>query len=81
MVTGAITSKTMADGRPGARRRERTCRSRSRGPAFSSVTCAAQKFNRGAELCVAPGCAHNVHLEKPALFNRVVGDFLLAGEP
>jgi pimeloyl-ACP methyl ester carboxylesterase len=36
---------------------------------------------RGAQLCIAPGCAHNVHLEKPDLFNRVVGDFLLAGEP
>jgi pimeloyl-ACP methyl ester carboxylesterase len=80
MVTGAMTSKTIADGRPSARRL-RTCRSGSRGPAFSSVTCAAQKFNRGAELCVAPGCAHNVHLEKPALFNRVVGDFLLAAAP
>jgi len=30
------------------------------------------------QLCVIPGCAHNVHLEKPALFNRVVGDFLLS---
>jgi 2-hydroxy-6-oxonona-2,4-dienedioate hydrolase len=36
---------------------------------------------RGAQLCVLPGCAHCVHLERPDLFNRVVGDFLLAGEP
>jgi pimeloyl-ACP methyl ester carboxylesterase len=36
---------------------------------------------RGAALCVAPDCAHNVHLEKPGLFNRVVGDFLLADAP
>ena len=40
-----------------------------------------QRGIRGAELCVAPGCAHNVHLEKPELFNRVVGDFLLAAAP
>jgi pimeloyl-ACP methyl ester carboxylesterase len=31
---------------------------------------------KDAELCVAPGSAHNVHLEKPDLFNRVLGDFL-----
>ena len=31
---------------------------------------------RSAALCVAPDCAHNVHLEKPELFNRVLGDFL-----
>lgn len=29
-----------------------------------------------ASLAVVPGCAHNVHLEKPDLFNRLVGDFL-----
>ncbi len=29
-----------------------------------------------AELAVVPGCAHNVHLEKPDLFNRIVEDFL-----
>ncbi|WP_282605511.1 alpha/beta fold hydrolase [Pelagibius sp. Alg239-R121] len=27
-------------------------------------------------LAVVPGCAHNVHMEKPDLFNRLVGDFL-----
>ena len=27
-------------------------------------------------LAVVPGCAHNVHMEKPALFNRIVEDFL-----
>ncbi len=31
-------------------------------------------------LAVVPGCAHNVHMEKPDLFNRLVGDFL-AEEP
>lgn len=31
-------------------------------------------------LAVVPGCAHNVHLEKPDLFNQLVGDFL-AEEP
>jgi pimeloyl-ACP methyl ester carboxylesterase len=34
---------------------------------------------RDAQLCIAPGSAHNLHLEKPELFNRVLGDFLLAG--
>lgn len=28
-------------------------------------------------LAVVPGCAHNVHLEKPDLFNRLVADFLV----
>ncbi|MDH3581030.1 MAG: alpha/beta hydrolase [Hyphomicrobiales bacterium] len=27
-------------------------------------------------LAVVPGCAHNVHMEKPDLFNRIVEDFL-----
>jgi pimeloyl-ACP methyl ester carboxylesterase len=27
---------------------------------------------------VVPGCAHNAHLDNPELFNRIVGDFLLA---
>jgi|GEM_PF-66756 len=31
---------------------------------------------KGASLAVVPGCAHNVHLEKPALFNALVDDFL-----
>ncbi len=29
-----------------------------------------------AQLSVIPGCAHNVHLEAPHLFNRIVVDFL-----
>ncbi|MDU9005297.1 alpha/beta fold hydrolase [Sedimentitalea todarodis] len=29
----------------------------------------------GANLAVIPGCAHATHLEKPGLFNRVLGDF------
>ena len=29
-----------------------------------------------ANLSVMPGCAHAVHLEKPGLFNSVLGDFL-----
>ncbi len=29
-----------------------------------------------ARLCILPDCAHNVHLEKPDLFNQVVADFL-----
>ncbi len=28
-------------------------------------------------LSVVAGCAHAVHLEKPDLFNRLLGDFLL----
>ena len=33
-----------------------------------------------AGLAVVPGCAHAVHLEKPALFNQLVLDFLCAGD-
>lgn len=29
-----------------------------------------------AQLCMVPGCAHGVHMEKPSVFNRVVLDFL-----
>ncbi len=29
-------------------------------------------------LAVMPGCAHNAHLEKPALFNMIVDEFLSA---
>lgn len=32
-----------------------------------------------ARLCVVPGCAHNVHLERPELFLSVVLDFLTEG--
>jgi pimeloyl-ACP methyl ester carboxylesterase len=31
----------------------------------------------GADLAVVPNCAHNVHLEKPNLFNSLLADFLL----
>ena len=31
----------------------------------------------GSALAVIPGCAHNVHMEKPQLFNLIVEDFLL----
>jgi len=30
----------------------------------------------GADLAVVPNCAHNVHLEKPAIFNALLTDFL-----
>ena len=36
-----------------------------------------QALPRG-QLCIAPRCAHAVHLEKPRLFNSVVADFLAA---
>jgi len=29
-----------------------------------------------ANLCVVPGCAHNVHLEQPAIFNAILSQFL-----
>jgi len=29
-----------------------------------------------ANLCVVPGCAHNVHLEQPAIFNAILSEFL-----
>jgi pimeloyl-ACP methyl ester carboxylesterase len=32
----------------------------------------------GCRLAVVPGCAHNVHMEKPAIFNAIVRDFLCA---
>ena len=32
----------------------------------------------GSGLAVVPGCAHAVHLEKPALFNALLRDFLAA---
>lgn len=31
----------------------------------------------GAQLCIIPGAAHGLHMEKPELFNRVLLDFLL----
>lgn len=35
----------------------------------------------GARLCVLPGCAHGAHMEKPALFNQIIEEFLSrAGE-
>ncbi len=33
---------------------------------------------RGASLSVIPGCAHAAHLEKPGLFNTLLGDFFAA---
>ncbi len=30
----------------------------------------------GCRLAVVPGCAHNVHMEKPQIFNAIVRDFL-----
>lgn len=32
----------------------------------------------GADIAVVPGTAHNVHLEKPPLFNMLIADFLAA---
>ena len=34
----------------------------------------------GAALRVVPDCAHNLHLEKPALFNEILQDFLSRSE-
>ena len=34
-----------------------------------------------SRLAVVPGCAHAVHLEKPALFNALVSDFLTEAAP
>lgn len=34
----------------------------------------------GADLAVIPSTAHNVHLEKPQLFNTLVADFLALGD-
>lgn len=35
----------------------------------------------GADLAVVPGAAHNVHLEKPRLFDALVADFLASQSP
>lgn len=32
---------------------------------------------RRSERAIVPGCAHNVHMEEPELFNRIVRDFLI----
>jgi len=32
---------------------------------------------KGADLAVVPNCAHNVHLEKPSIFNALLADFLV----
>lgn len=34
---------------------------------------------RDSKLCIVPDCAHNVHLEAPEVFNRVLSKFLLTG--
>lgn len=31
---------------------------------------------KGSRLCIAPGCAHNVHLERPEFFAHAVREFL-----
>jgi 2-hydroxy-6-oxonona-2,4-dienedioate hydrolase len=33
----------------------------------------------GSRLCIVPGCSHGIHLEKPDVFNKVVGTFLSSG--
>jgi 2-hydroxy-6-oxonona-2,4-dienedioate hydrolase len=33
----------------------------------------------GSSLAVVPGCAHAVHMERPEVFNLIVGDFLRQG--
>lgn len=35
----------------------------------------------GAQLAIVPGCAHNVHLERPELFNALLTTFLTALRP
>jgi pimeloyl-ACP methyl ester carboxylesterase len=45
----------------------------------SSELIAPQSLWQGISdsyLAVIPGCAHNAHMEKPALFNMIVDDFL-----
>ena len=32
-----------------------------------------------SRLCIVPGCAHNVHLERPELYSDIVLDFLTTG--
>ena len=44
-----------------------------------TARCACQLWRAipGAQLCVVPGCAHNVYLEQSDLFNRILSDFLM----
>jgi len=39
-------------------------------------TAALWRTIPGCRLAVVPGCAHNVHMEKPTIFNAIVADFL-----
>jgi len=39
-----------------------------------------KKQIKSAGLCVLPRCGHTVHLEEPALFNRILGDFIASVE-
>ena len=40
----------------------------------------AQRHVPGAALEIVPGCGHSVYFEKPAIFNRIVGDFFARAE-
>ena len=42
---------------------------------------ALYRLLRHAELCVLPRCAHATHLERPDLFNEIVGRFLATALP
>lgn len=53
------------------------CGEQDRSYSIDSVVQLARDI-KTAQLCLIPGCAHNLHLEKPDLFNQVVGEFLSA---
>jgi len=51
------------------------CGDRDRSISLDQAIALSERI-KGSRLCIAPGCAHNVHLEDPEFFNQVVGDFL-----
>ena len=56
------------------------CGDRDRSTAPNHSWRLWRELNRSS-LCVVPGCAHNVHLERPELFNAIVLDFLSGETP
>jgi pimeloyl-ACP methyl ester carboxylesterase len=52
------------------------CGDRDRSISLDQACALAQDIT-DSRLCIAPGCAHNVHLERPAFFAHAVREFLL----
>ena len=52
------------------------CGDRDRSISLDQAVALAEGI-KGSRLCIAPGCAHNVHLERPEFFSHAVREFLL----